>query len=375
MKSNVALTLKPSLSIAIRPCFVVSILYILLLFFVILTRGYSTLSFVHLGTVWAKHDLRGSWGYDGQFYYQLVRDPIHAYRYMDNAPYRYQRIFYPLVVAAFSLGLAPLIPYVMLLVNGVAIVLSVEIISRLLVKQQLSPWLSLPVGLYFGQAAAFLFDTAEPFMLFLVCAGCWLIVQRRIPWAALCMGLAALTRETSVIFAGGYVVYFLLRKEWKSAALFAAIGVLPIGLWLLALRLIFGATGVTFAPPFEHFPFAGLFYYAHAPRKFWLLIILIFIPTLMSCLLALSELMRGRWQQLVLLGIWLVNLYMIVFLSRASYPDVIACGRIAGCVVVAGLLYGIVTRNKIMLWCMQYYVFTFVVFFICVWLHVNSVIL
>jgi hypothetical protein len=375
VKTNSVLTLKPSLSITIRPAFIVAILYIILLFFVILTRGYNALDFVHLGTVWAKHDPGGYWGYDGQFYYQLAHDPIRAYQYMDNAPYRYQRIFYPLVVAAFSLGLAPLIPYAMLLVNGVAIVLSVEIMSRLLVKHQLSPWLSLPVGLYFGQAAAFLFNTAEPFMLFLVCAGFWLIVERRISWAALCMGLAALTRETSVIFAGGYVAYFLLRKEWKSAALFAGIGVLPILLWLLALRLIFGTTGVTFAPPFEHFPFAGLFYYSNAPRKFWLLVILMFIPTLMSCLLALSELMRGRWQQLALLGIWLANLYMVVFLSRDSYTDLIACGRIAGCVVVTGVFYGIVTRNKIVLWCMQYYVFTFAVFFVCVWLHVDSVII
>lgn len=375
VKNNSALALKPSLSIAVRPSFIVGILYIILLLFVMLTRGYSALDFVHLGAVWAKRGPAGSWGYDGQFYYQLAHNPIHAYQYMDNAPYRYQRIFYPLVVAVFSLGLTPLLPYMMLLVNGLAIVLSVEIMSRLLAKHQLSPWLSLPVGLYFGQAAALLFDTAEPLALFLVCAGFWLIVKRRIPWAALCMGLAALTRETSVIFACGYVAYFLLRKEWKYAAVFIGIGILPLLLWLLALRLIFGMTGLTFAPSFEHSPFAGLFHFSSAPRKFWLLIILIFIPTLMSCLLALSELIRGRWQQLALLGTWLANLYTIVFLSHSSYTDLISCGRIAGCVVVAGLGYGIVTRNKLILWCMQYYVFTFFIFFACIWLHVDSVIL
>jgi hypothetical protein len=274
-----------------------------------------------------------------------------------------------------SLGLAPLIPYMMLLLNGVTIVLSVEIMSRLLAKQQLSPWLSLPIGLYFGQAAAFLFDTAEPFALFLVCAGFWLIVKCRVPWAALCMGLAALTRDTSIIFAGGCVAYFLLRKEWKSAALFVGIGILPILLWLLALRLIFGQSGVTFTPPFEHSPFAGLFYYSHTPRKFWLLILLLFIPTLMSCLLALSELIRGRWHQLAFLGIWLANLYTIVFLNHSSYIDLISCGRIAGCVVVAGLFYGIVTRNKIILWCLQYYTLTFFIFFLCIYLRVDSVII
>jgi hypothetical protein len=375
VKSNVSLTLRPSLSVAIRPSCVVGVLYIILLFFVILTRGYGALDFVHLGAVWAKYGPAGTWGYDGQFYYQLAGHPIHAYQYMDNAPYRYQRIFYPLVVAVFSLGLAPLIPYMMVLVNGLAIVLSVEIMSRLLAKQQLSSWLSLPVGLYFGQAAAFLFDTAEPFALFLVCAGFWFIVERRIPWAALCMGLAALTRETSVIFAGGYVAYFLWRKEWRSAALFTGLGVLPILLWLLALRLIFGRTGITFAPAFEHAPFAGLFYYSSTPRKFLLLIIFMLLPTIMSCLLALSELMHRRWQHLALLGIWLANLCTIVFLSHESYADLISCGRIAGCVVVPGLFYGVMTRNKTILCYMQYYVFTFFVFFVCIWMHINSFII
>jgi hypothetical protein len=99
------------------------------------------------------------------------------------------------------------------------------------------------------------------------------------------------------------------------------------------------------------------------------------LPTIMSCLLAFSELVRGRWQQLALLGIWLANLCTIVFLSHESYADLISCGRIAGCVVVPGLFYGIVTRNKIILWCMQYYVCTFFVFFVCIWGHVNSFII
>ena len=239
MKNQSTLTLKPALSLTIqRPALVVGLLYMLLLVFIVVTRGYSALDFAHLGIVWSKVGVPGSWGYDGQFYYQLAKNPLQAYHYMDNAPYRYQRIFYPLVVAVLSLGQTPMIPYMLLLVNGVAIVVSVELLSRALIHFNLSPWLSLAAGLYFGQAAAFLFDTAEPFALLLVCAGFWCVVQRRIFWAAVFMGLAALTRDTSVLFAGGYLVYFLLRREWRAAALFAILGVAPILLWLLALRLI-----------------------------------------------------------------------------------------------------------------------------------------
>jgi hypothetical protein len=375
MKNNSILVLRSSFSVNMRPSFCVGFLYILLLAYIIATRHYTALDFVHLGEVWSKSGSAGSWGYDGQFYYQLARDPFEAYRYMDNAPYRYQRIFYPLLVSMLSLGRSALIPDVMLLVNGVAIVLSVEVMSRLLMRQRFSPWLSLPVGLYFGQSAAFLFDTAEPCALCLVCLGCWLMWQRRVFWAALCMGLAALTRETMVLFAAGYMVYFLLRREWRSAALLVGVAVVPIVLWLFVLWRIFGVTGVTFTPPFEHSPFAGLFYFQDAPRKFWLLIIFMFIPTLISCLLAFGELLRRRWQQFTLLGIWFANLYTVVFLNHYSYLDLISCGRIASSVVVAGLLYGVVTRNRLIVWCMQYYTLTFVLFVVCVGLGVSSVII
>jgi hypothetical protein len=405
MKNNSLLLSKP-LTINFRPSFCVGFLYILLWAYIVVTRHYTALDFVHLGEVWAKSGPVGSWGYDGQFYYQLARDPFEAYRYMDNAPYRYQRIFYPLLVSMLSLGRSVLIPYTMLLVNGVAIVLSVEIMSRLLVRQKFSPWLSLPVGLYFGQAAAFLFDTAEPCALCLVCLGCWLMWQRRVFWAALCMGLAALTRETMVLFAAGYVVYFLLRREWRSAVLLVCVAVVPILLWLFALWRIFGVTGVTFTPPFEQSPFAGLFSFQDAPRKFWLLIVLMFVPTSMSCVLAVRELVcrcwrevarlgifedaeggQGqaqslratklcrRWEWVVLLGIWLANLYTVVFLNHYSYLDLISCGRIASSVVVAGLLYGVVTRNRLIVWCMQYYALMFVLFVVCVGLGVSSTII
>ena len=134
-------------------------------------------------------------------------------------------------------------------------------------------------------------------------------------------------------------------------------------------------TGVTFTPPFEHSPFAGIFYYESSPRRFWLLIIFVLVPTLLSCILAISELLRRRWQQLALLAIWLGNLYTVVFLNHDSYGELISCGRIASCVVIAGLMYGIVTRNKLILWSLQYYTLTFVFFLACIWLHVRSVIL
>src|SRR6185437_14839453 len=105
----------------------------------------------HLGTIWANHDPAGTWGYDGQFYYQIAHSPLHAGQYMDNAPFRYQHIFYPLVVGVLCLGQVALIPFMLLLVNILSVVLSVELLARLLAKAGFSPWFALALGLYFGQ--------------------------------------------------------------------------------------------------------------------------------------------------------------------------------------------------------------------------------
>jgi hypothetical protein len=51
-------------------------------------------------------------GYDGQFYYRLALDPFTKARFgygiaLDDAPYRQQRILYPLFVRILALGQTP----------------------------------------------------------------------------------------------------------------------------------------------------------------------------------------------------------------------------------------------------------------------------
>jgi hypothetical protein len=68
----------------------------------------------------------------------------------------------------------------------------------------------------------------------------------------------------------------------------------------------------------------------------------------------------------------LANLVLITFMSRSSYFDLVSSGRIATCLVLAMLLYGINTQNKFVLWASQFYTFTFVVYFVGVLLSVRS---
>lgn len=375
MKNKSIVAFRPSLiagniNTLFRPSIVVAFAYIMLLGLFTITRGYSALDFVHLGTVWSQHNPAGTWGYDGQFYYQIARNPLEAFKYMDNASFRYQHILYGLVVGALSLGQPVLIPYMLLLVNLLSVVLSVEIVSRLLVKHGLSPWFSLAMGLYFGQAAATMFDTAEPFTYLLVCIGVWMLEEKHLTMAALLMGLATLSREIAVLFPAGYALYFLIRKDWQAFVRFTVLGILPLLLFLLILRIIFRETGVTFTRPLEHIPFAGIFFYTQVPRKFWLLILLMLVPTVGGWMVIGRELLRRKFGQVFF--VLLANLALITFMSHSSYNDLVSSGRIATGLVLAVLLYGISTNNKFVLWASQFYTLTFPVYIAAILLHVPS---
>lgn len=351
---------RPGIAALWRPSLVVAALYIVWLAVMIVSRGYTAFDFIHLGTVWGEHKASGTWGYDGQFYYQIARDPLHAYRFMDNAPYRYQRILYPLLVFALSLGNGALVPYMLLLVNLLAVVGSVEIVARILKKRGMLPWFSLALGLYFGQFAGLTFDTSEPLMVFWLCLGVWLMQDKRYWLGALSMGLAALTRETAVLFPVCYGVVFLLQRRWREILPLVVLGGLPILLWLAAIQWLFGQSGLGFSPPFERVPFGGIWYFANTPRKFWLLLLLMLLPMLANCLQVAWECWKRRWSPLLL--IWIVNLLMIVFLSHFSYIELISCSRISLGLICASVLYAAYNKNRLLLWFTHFYTLTCLIY-------------
>lgn len=364
------LNLPESVTLLIRPSVCVGFIYLLLLSFFVVARHDSALDFVHLGTIWGAHNPAGTWGYDGQFYYQIARNPLGAAPYMDNAPYRYQHLLYGLLAWLLSFGQVKLVPYALLFINFVAIVGSVEIVSFLLKKHGFSPWFSLAFGLYYGQAVGLTFDTTEPFTTFLICLGLLCLVKKQLTASALWMGLATISRELAVLFPLCLMVYFLWQRQWRDASRFLVLGVLPLAIFLLVLAGIFGQTGVTFTPPFEHMPFAGIFDYRHAPHKFWLLMGMILLPTLVSLAFLAWDAVRLRFNQMTL--IWATNLGIMIFLSHFSYIELISCGRVGITAVLAGIIYALHTRNKTLLWALQIYTLTLVIYFFGTLTHLPS---
>lgn len=353
-----------------RPSLCVGLTYLLLIGFFVVIRHYSAMSFVHLGTVWGAHNPSGTWGYDGQFYYQIARNPLGAAPYMDNAPYRYQHLLYALLAWTLSFGVAQLVPYTLLLINLVSIVGSVEIFARLLQKYGFSPWFSLALGLYYGQALGLTFDTTEPFTYFLVSLGLLFLERKQLTISALWMGLAAFSREIAMLFPLCLAAYFAWKCQWRDTLHFTMLGILPLPIFLLILNVIFGRSGVNFAPPFEHIPFAGIFYYQHTPRKFYLLLLVMLLPLVGSLGFLAWDLIHRHFGLATLL--WLGNLALMIFLSRATYAELVSCGRISIAPVLAGLFYALKTRNRTLLWTLQFYTLTFGIYLLGTAIHLSS---
>src|SRR5437763_3673685 len=94
---------------------------------------YGALWFVHIGSHFlsAAHTsdvirpslgAQNTFGYDGQYYFALAADPVHARDYMGgNAGVVYSRAFYPAVSRGVSFGSVAALPYAMLVVNLLAV--------------------------------------------------------------------------------------------------------------------------------------------------------------------------------------------------------------------------------------------------------------
>ncbi len=340
-----------------RPSTVVAGVYLVFLTYFTFSHHYQLIDYVHIGTLFSLHNPHGTNGYDGQFYYYIARDPWHAYQHMDSAPYRYQRIFYGLVVHVLSLGKESLIPFTLLFVNFISIVLSVEIVASLLARRNISPWYSLALGFYFGQTTALLFDTAEPLAILLLCAGLWCLEDEHVTFAAVFMGLAALTRETTILFPLVYMFAFLWQRRWLDTVRFFVLAISPLIAWYIVVWIIFGQLGAAAAPAFERIPFGGIFAYFSDYRYFWSLIALMFIPTVWGWLFVGRELLQRNWRNIAFF-IWVLNLILVTFLSSASYEDYVSCGRISTTLILATFLYAWSSKDKKLLWLAPYYILT-----------------
>lgn len=206
-------------------------------------------------------------GYDGQWYYDLARNPFDPETSVDKPAYRSARLIYPLLVRGLTLGQDKLIPPGLFLVNFVAVVAGTFLLARIFGATKRSPAWALGYAIWPGTICACFYDLSEPLCFALVLLALYLHLRR--PEAIWQFGilllLASLTKELAILFGGSWLLYFLYRREWRKALVLAASWGLPFALWQASLWLRFGKDGLSSGEPFSLIPLGG--YFAGIGRK------------------------------------------------------------------------------------------------------------
>ncbi len=167
--------------------------------------------FVVAGTRWtgpANHYLHhfANSGYDGQFYWRLAADPFNIGLApllgipLDHA-LRDNRIFYPVVGWALSIGQPRWVAFGLVMANILALLALVYVALRVCREVNRTPYWALLVLLVPGLVGSLSRDLTEIFSALLVVAGLVAWRRERYWLVALMWSLAGLTRETNILAA------------------------------------------------------------------------------------------------------------------------------------------------------------------------------
>lgn len=204
-------------------------------------------------------------GYDGQFAYYIALDPPNARYYTGKTAYRYTRILYPMAAKFLSLGVPQWVPFMLVLANLIAVVVGTWAVAAWCRLRGISPWLALVYAFFVGQVIAFTRDLTEPLAYALVALAIYIFERWPTRWAlsAAVFALAALARETAVVFSALYAVHLLMgarppRLASGKALLFVAIAIGPAVVWEGFIWLWLGTLGWTQGEGLAYIPFSGI---------------------------------------------------------------------------------------------------------------------
>ncbi len=178
-------------------------------------------------------------GYDGQYVYRLARDPFdlgdRAEGITFDVAMRRQRIAYPAIAFALTLGAGAAVPWALILVNLAALT-AIAGFGGAIARDagRRAVWGILP-AIYFG----LVFSTARDLTEVVECAFLigGLVALRRERWwfAALALAAAVLARETALVAVAAYgawrVIEMVRRRRRPGAA--DAAWVVPVGAFAL----------------------------------------------------------------------------------------------------------------------------------------------
>jgi hypothetical protein len=293
-------------------------------------------------------------GYDGQFFYYLAVDPSRASCCLDDPAYRYTRIAYPVAARLLAVGIPALVPVVMVAINLAALGATVYFLAAWLRRRGRSGWWALTYGFFPGLFEAFQLDLAEISAYGMVAVAIYLLdpagpeslPRRRVLGAGVALGVAALTRETTLLFAAIYVLAAVLRtapsrsRQWWDAALLGSLAAIPFIAYKTFITLKFGSLGVGFSSGGSEVaagPLAGLLSFAPFEPREWIELACLVVPATLVAILAAYRLATGA-PRVELLAYLLNFTALVVLLQRSAWFSYSDSGRVQTAVMVGFVL-------------------------------------
>ena len=339
--------------------FIFSLGYI---FFSLAAHHWDPFSFVLIGGKYDPHVNNPFFGYDGQFAYQIARDPMNGWKYLDVPAYRYQRILYPLLSRLLALGNDAALPWTLILVNLVCLVVGTWVLERLLVAHRQNPWYALGYGLFAGLLVSLRLDLTEPLAFLLVLVGLREFERNRWFLSAGLFVLAAFTREVTLVFAAACFLCLVMNRKIRLGLAWGAAVAVPFLVWQFILWLWFGTLGINpggaMSNPAELIPFHGWWGYAAVnPVDFWVKSLLVVPTVILPTLAALWIAIRSFWQGFRGIAEWglLLNVALISVLPRSIILDPLGMLRTLIGLMTAVVFFGLKkpsarALNYAMLW-------------------------
>jgi hypothetical protein len=321
--------------------------------FTLVQQDWDPMAFVVIGKQFDPAQGITEMGYDGQFAYQIAKDPANAAPFLDEPAYRYQRILYPILAHLLAIGNEDLIPCMLILINLISLVLGTLATEKLLQDHGHSRWYAIAYGAFAGLLLSLRLNLTEPLAFALVQWGVLFFDRGRL-WRSLpFFALAALTRELTLFFAAACVITLWADKRYRSGVIWGLGAIIPFGLWQVFLRLWLGEWGVNSggarASSFELIPFRGWWGYPHTdPKIFILLSIFILLVALIPAMIGLVVGLQALWKGKHGLGVWILlfNAMIFPFLPTSNVLNLPGLLRITIGLVVAFLNYGAIQPSQ-----------------------------
>lgn len=329
----------------LRPWHVVLLICLAYVLLTLARYNFDPKYFALIGTQYDPGIPNGRPGYDGQFAYQIARDPLNGWTKTDVPAYRYQRIVYPMAARVLAFGNADLVPWTLIVVNVVALTVGVWLTEAILRHFNASRWYALIYGLSAGTLMAVRLDLTEPLAYAFAQAGVLLALKDRWRWAAIVLALAALTKEMTLAVAAGIGLVYLAQRQWRRALTFGTVVLLPFVIWQIVLWSWFGQPGIgsggDLATPFEILPLRGLWSLAFLDLRVFLLFAAIMLPlAVIPALLSLWVAGRQLWRRVIDIPtlVLLLNALLVLITPQSTFREPLAMAR-----YIVGLMAAVLT--------------------------------